>query len=244
MNRTVSQAVQPLVIGTENVADSEPGSRVTVRWFSSGEGDRRDALALRYRAYHTSGYIETSRWGIYTDPYDDVPSTVIAGLFRHGACIATLRLCFYHPGAAGPALPCETVYPEVEAIKAGATGTVVELSRLAMDPSITNTRYRARLYAAAVRTAVIACAAFDAQQLLVATLLKSRQFYEHVLGFEVAAPPRHYPPGEFQIILLSRHLNADARQRLMNNIFFKFDEQEIADVRAIIAPKLNGKEQV
>lgn len=229
--------MQPLVVGTE------PDSRVSVRWFSSGEGNRRDALALRYRAYHASGLVETSRWGIYTDPYDDLPSTVLAGLFRHGACIATLRLCLYHLGAAGLTLPCETIYPEIEAIKAGAAGTVVELSRLAMDPSITNTRYRARLYAAAVRTAVIACAALDVEQMLVATQLKWRRFYEHVLGFEVAAPEQTYPPFQLPVILLSRRLNADARQRLMNNIFFKFDEQEIADVRATIAPLLSGKER-
>ena len=212
---------------------------VSTSWYSATD-NRRDAFALRHRGYVHAGLIEPSPFGIYTDAYDDLPTTVVAGLFRRGACIATLRLSFYTPGAASPALPCEKVYPEVEGLKANAQGLVVELSRLAIDPEITNTRYRARLYAAAIRAGVSACVAMDAQHLLVATQTKWRSFYEHVMDFKVTGPAQFYPPGDVPVVLLSRELDATLKRRIAKNIFFKIDEAELQDLRVRI-PTLIGK---
>jgi hypothetical protein len=211
---------------------------VSTSWYSATD-NRRDAFALRHRGYVHAGLIEPSPFGIYTDAYDDLPTTVVAGLFRRGACIATLRLSFYTPGAASPALPCEKVYPEVEGLKANAQGLVVELSRLAIDPEITNTRYRARLYAAAIRAGVSACVAMDAQHLLVATQTKWRSFYEHVMDFKVTGPAQFYPPGDVPVVLLARELDATLKRRIAKNIFFKIDEAELQDLRVRI-PTLIG----
>lgn len=200
-------------------------------WYAATD-NRREAFALRHRGYVDAGLIEASPFGIYTDPYDDLPTTLIAGLFRRGACIATLRLSFYTPGAADPTLPCEKVYPEVAALKANASGLVVELSRLAIDPSIKNTRYRARLYAAAIRAGVSACLAVDAKHLLVATQTKWRSFYEHVMDFKVAGPAQFYPPGDVPVVLLARELDEGLKRRIAKNIFFKIDPTELADLRA------------
>jgi hypothetical protein len=200
-------------------------------WYSADD-NRREAFALRYRGYVQAGLIEPSPFGIYTDPYDELPSTLIAGLFRRGACIATLRLSFYAPGAAEPVLPCETVYPEVPALKAKAQGLMVELSRLAIDPDITNTRYRARLYAAAIRAGVSACLAMDARHLLVATQTKWRSFYEHVLDFTVAGPAQLYPPGDVPVVLLARNLDEDLKRRVAKNMFFKIEPAELEDLKA------------
>jgi N-acyl-L-homoserine lactone synthetase len=187
--------------------------------------------------------IEPSPFGIYTDAYDDLPTTVVAGLFRRGACIATLRLSFFSPGTVAPTLPCEKVYPEVEGIKANAEGLIVELSRLAIDPSITNTRYRARLYAAAIRAGVSACIAMDAKHLLVATQTKWRSFYEHVLDFRVTGPAQFYPPGDVPVVLLARDLDAALKRRVAKNMFFKLDEAELADLRMRI-PRLIGTDAI
>jgi N-acyl-L-homoserine lactone synthetase len=214
---------------------------VTTTWYSSTD-NRRDALALRHRGYVQAGLIEPSPFGIYTDPYDDLSTTVIAALFRRGACIATLRLSFYTPGMAGPALPCEKVYPEIEAIKANAKGLVVELSRLSIDPAITNQRYRARLYAAAIRAGVTACIAMGASHLLVATQTKWRKFYEHVLGFKVMGPPQFYPPGDVPVVLLSRDLDEDLKRRIAKNMFFKIDDGELQELRSLL-PRLIGANQ-
>lgn len=213
---------------------------VSTVWYAAAD-NRREALALRHRGYVHAGLIEASPFGIYTDPYDDLETTIVAGLFRRGACIATLRLSVYVPGRAAPALPCETVYPEVEAIKARADGLVIELSRLAIDPDINNTRYRARLYAAAIRAGVAACVALNARHLLVATQTKWRSFYEHVLNFSATGPAQFYPPGDVPVILLQRALDADLRKRMANNMFFKLDEREVDDLRTRL-PGLIGLE--
>jgi N-acyl-L-homoserine lactone synthetase len=205
-------------------------SIVRTVWYSA-QDNRREAFALRYRGYVHGGLIEPSPFGIYTDAYDDLPTTLIAGLFRRGACVSTLRLSFYAPGAQAPVLPCEKVYPEVAALKARAEGLMVELSRLAIDPEITNTRYRARLYAATIRAGISACLALDAKHLLIATQTKWRTFYQRVLDFKVAAPAQFYPPGDVPVVLFSRELDENLKRRVAKNIFFKLDPAELEDLK-------------
>ncbi len=205
-------------------------STVRTVWYSA-QDNRREAFALRYRGYAHGGLIEPSPFGIYTDAYDDLPTTLIAGLFRRGACIATLRLSFYAPGGEAPVLPCEKVYPEVPALKANAQGLLVELSRLAIDPEITSTRYRARLYAATIRAGISACLALDAKHLLVATQTKWLSFYKHVLDFKVAGPAQFYPPGDVPVVLLERELDEGLKRRVAKNMFFKLDPAELDDLK-------------
>lgn len=223
-------------------ADAAPDSSVvTTRWYAAGE-NKREPLALRHNGYVAAKLIEPSPWGIYVDPYDDLPTTLTAGLFRRGACTATLRISFWTPGAAAPALPCEKVYPEIADIKANATGPIVELSRLSIEPTINNTRYRARLYAAAIRAGIMGCIALDAKHLLVATQTKWRSFYQHVFGFEVAAQAQFYPPGNVPVILLKRELDDTVMSRIANNMFFKTEESEIEELRALL-PTLIGSQK-
>jgi hypothetical protein len=214
-----------------------PAPNVAVRWYASNES-KRELLSLRHEAYHRAGLIKESPWGIFADTYDELPTTITAGLFRGGHCLSTLRLGYFRVGSEGPSLPCENVYPEIAAIKAQAQGPIVELSRLAMDPAITNTRYRARLYAATIRAAILACLATDAKQLLVATQLKWRKFYEHVLGFEVVASPQFYPPGDVPVVLLSHPVDCALEERIKKNAFFKTDDGELGAVRAQVTPLL------
>jgi len=220
--------------------EAQEAPDVAVRWYASTES-KRELLTLRHDAYSKAGLIKESPWGIFADAYDELPTTITAGLFRGDACLSTLRLSYFTIGSERPSLPCEKVYSEVAAIKAQAQGTIVELSRLAMDPAITNTRYRARLYAATIRAALVACLATDARQLLVATQLKWRKFYEHALGFEVAAPAQFYPPGDVPVVLLSLVVDARLERRMRRNVFFKIGEAEIAEMRSEIAPLISGK---
>lgn len=204
-------------------------SVVRTAWYACTD-NRRKAFALRYRGYVHAGLIEPSPFEIYTDAYDDLGTTLVAALYRRGACIATLRISLYVPGSEGPAIPCEKVYPEVEALKANAEGPIVELSRLSIDPEITNTRYRARLYAAAIRAGLMGCVALGARHLIVATQTKWQSFYEHVLDFKVAGAAQLYPPGDVPVILLTRDLDADLRRRMARNMFFRIDKAELDEL--------------
>lgn len=218
--------------------DETDGAVRTV-WYATGD-NRREAFALRHRGYVAAGLIEPSPFGIYSDAYDELPTTVVAGLFRRGACIATLRLSLYAPGAPAPTLPCEHVYPEVAGLKADAKGLVVELSRLAIDPDIQNTRYRARLYAAAIRAGVAACVALEARHLLVATQTKWRSVYEHVFGFKAAGPAQLYPPGDVPVVLLARALDDNLKRRIARNMFFRIEDAELAELRARLGELVPG----
>lgn len=215
---------------------------VTTQWYSALD-NRREAFALRHRGYVNAGLIEASPFGIYSDVYDELPTTVVAGLFRRGACIATLRLSFYSPGTQSAALPCENVYPEVQGVKDSAQGLVVELSRLSIDPDIKNTRYRARLYAAAIRAGVTACIAMDARHLLVATQTKWQSFYQHVMAFKALGPPQFYPPGDVPVVLLGRALDDELKRRLSRNMFFKIDDAELEELKTLL-PSLIAPAQV
>jgi len=211
----------------------ETDGTVSTRWYAMGD-NRREAFALRHRGYVDAKLIEPSPFGIYSDAYDELPTTLLAGLFRRGACIATLRLSIHTPGSTAPTLPCEKVYPEVQAVKERAQGPVVELSRLSIDPDIDVTRYRARLYAAVLRAGISACMALDARHLLVATQTKWQSVYQHLMGFKALGPPQFYPPGDVPVVLLGRDLDADLRRRLTRNMFFKIDESEIEELRALL----------
>ena len=215
---------------------------VTTQWYSALD-NRREAFALRHRGYVNAGLISASPFGIYSDVYDELPTTVVAGLFRRGACVATLRLSFYTPGTQSAALPCENVYPEVQGVKDAAQGLVVELSRLSIDPDIKNTRYRARLYAAAIRAGVTACIAMDARHLLVATQTKWQSFYQHVMAFKALGPPQFYPPGDVPVVLLGRALDDELKRRLARNMFFKIDDAELEDLKTLL-PSLIAPAQV
>lgn len=216
--------VEPAYAGAE-----QDDSVVRTSWFTPSD-NRREAFALRYRGYVNAGLIEPSPFEIYTDSYDELGTTLVASLRRRGACIATLRLSVYMPGSDAPSLPCEKVYPEVEALKAEAKGPIVELSRLSIDPEINNTRYRARLYAAAIRAGIMGCIALDARHLLAATQTKWQSFYEHVLDFKAVGPPQFYPPGDVPVVLLARELDAELRRRMARNLFFRIDKAELADL--------------
>lgn len=209
-------------------ADQDDSTVRTV-WYACTD-NRREAFALRYRGYVNAGLIEPSPFEIYTDAYDELGTTLVAALYRRGACIATLRLSVYVPGSEGPALPCEKVYPEIEALKANAKGPIVELSRLSIDPEINNTRYRARLYAAAIRAGIMGCIALDARHLLAATQTKWQTFYEHVLDFKTVGPAQFYPPGDVPVVLLARELDADLHRRMARNLFFRIDKAELEEL--------------
>lgn len=217
-----------------------PDSVVRTHWYSMRD-DRTDAFALRHRGYVDAGLIEPLPSGVYHDDYDFYPSTLVAALYRRGACTATLRLSFWSPGAAEPALPCEKVYPEVADLKARTQGSIAEISRLSIDPTIDNTRYRTRLYAATIRAGILACFALDAAYLLVATQLKWQSVYQYVMGFRPLGPPQYYPPGDVPVVLLGREIDRELRERIRKNVFFKYEPSELSGLATELPSLLKTK---
>ncbi|MGL4395598.1 MAG: N-acyl amino acid synthase FeeM domain-containing protein [Hyphomicrobium sp.] len=202
------------------------------------DDERRALFRLRYAAYRAFDGVEPTADGEYRDRVDDLSTTVHIGAYDGDKLIGCLRLCFSKPGDPLSTLPCAAHYPELKAVKQSSAGALMEVSRFAIDPAISNTSYRTTLYAALVRVALIAAEASAVHTILVATRPEWVRFYQYMLGFSPIAEPALYPPGTLKIALLGGSLaQARLRQR-MQNAFFKITADDIASMRrALDAPR-------
>lgn len=197
-----------------------------------------DIFRLRYQGYQEAGHIEPAEALSYSDAFDELPSTFQVAVFDGKRYVAAMRICFSELAIDGPSLPCEMFYPEVQDIKKRANGPVVEVGRLAIDPSLQNYSYRTTVYAALVRSALLTCFASDVKVLLAGAQLKSQNFYQKILGFKIAAKPRLYPPGNEPIILLSRELAASSPARTGLNPFFRISPADRDRAQQLLTPLL------
>jgi hypothetical protein len=123
-------------------------------------------------------------------------------------------------------------------LKSEDNSRLVEICRFAIDPGISNTSYRTTLYGFMVRAAFTAAQAASVSRLLIATKPEWLRFYTYMLGFSPIGVPAPYPPGDLEITLLGGTIDlAQTRQRLANR-FFKITDDEVASMRAALAPAL------
>lgn len=208
----------------------------------SRTSDRREVFGLRYRAYRDAWGIPEDASEQFSDPHDDLDSSVLLAAYDAGTCVGALRLCFSQPWQAASNLPCAGLYPGVAGVKQKAAGTLVEISRLSIDPVITNTSYRTTLYAALVRAAFIAAQAANVSTILVATKADWVKFYQYMLGFETIGEPTVYPPLVGPVALLGASIGEAHKRQKAQNTFFKITPDEIASMRAAISPMLDVPE--
>lgn len=199
------------------------------------EQNRSDIFALRYRAYRAAAHIDDHPSGQYHDAHDPLSSTIIVAAYDNSVCVGALRVNFSMPWQSVETLPCAPYYPEVARLKREATGGVVEMSRLAIDPAITNTSYRTTLYASLVRAGFLAAQAAGVSMIFVATKPEWTRFYEYMLGFKMIGNPAFYPPGNLPIALLGGTFDVALRRQRAQNAFFKVTADEIVSMRAAIA---------
>jgi N-acyl-L-homoserine lactone synthetase len=204
----------------------------------SHDEDKRELYGVRYRAYLAAGLIKPDPREIYCDPFDAEPTTLAVGIFEQGRCIGSMRLSFLEDVKANGRLPCEDVYPEVARIRAGARGTIVELSRLGLEPSIRNRSYRTTVTAALVRAAIMACMASDVNVVLAATRTQWVRFYQYMMGFKLVAGPRKYPPGDVPVYLMCVNFREVADRRARHNVFFRISQAEVGQMRAVMEPMM------
>ncbi|MGQ0457245.1 MAG: N-acyl amino acid synthase FeeM domain-containing protein [Hyphomicrobium sp.] len=200
--------------------------------------ERSDALSLRGRAYVAMGHIRQDDGATLSDRFDELPTTALIGAYDEGRLVGAMRVCFCHPWQTLTSLPCAAYYPALADVKRRAPGSLVEISRMAIDPAIDNRSYRTTLYAALVRAGYLAAQAARVSMILIATKPDWVRFYQYMLGFETIGAPAMYPPGDFEITLLGGSLaQAEKRQR-MQNAFFKITLDEIASMRTALAGQL------
>ena len=204
----------------------------------SPDADRSEVFALRYRAYRDAWCIPIDKSEQIADRHDTLSSSALIAAYDGDACVGALRVCFSHPGETHLALPCAPYYPAVQDLKRTNAGSLVEMSRLAIEPTISNTSYRTTLYASLVRAGFMAAQAADVSMILIATRPEWVRFYKYMLGFKTIGQPAIYPPGDVPIVLLGGSFGeAQTRQRAQN-AYFKITDEEIASMKTAIAPAL------
>ena len=200
--------------------------------------DRREVFGLRYRAYRDAWGIPLDPQEQYCDSYDDLESTVIVAAYDAGQCIGTLRVNFSHPWQSAATMPSAQFFPDVSMVKKQATGTIVEVSRLAIDPAITNTSYRTTLYASLLRAAFMVAHAAGVSMILLAAKSDLVRFYQYMLGFKTIGETGIYPPVDVPVALLGGTFGEAQKYQRAQNAFFKITDDEIASMKAAIAPAL------
>lgn len=200
------------------------------------------ALRLRQRAYAALGVIPQLAAGEYRDAHDELPTTAILGGYDQGSLVASMRLCFSLPGDDLSALPCAPYYPALSDFKTNAPGGLVEVSRLATEPEVGTTSYRATLYGFIVRSAFAAARAAGVSSVVVATPGSSVPYYKHLLQFEQVGEPAFYPPGNIPITLLAGKIEQASRRAELRNRFFRVTEDDVARMRRMLAPILEPQQ--
>lgn len=208
----------------------------------SARNDLAAIFHLRYRAYRHDGHIPADAREQFRDRNDDVPSTVHVGAFADNVCVGAVRISFAGAGAEGGCLPCAPYYPEVAMLLAEPKRRLVEFSRLAVDPAITNVSYKTTIYAALVRAAMMAAEATSTTDILVATKPTRVKFYEVLLGFARLGRPAKYPPGDLDITLLRLPMERARKTQKLQNRFFSIADGELASMRRSLARVLTGRD--
>jgi hypothetical protein len=185
----------------------------------TSSADREECLRIRYRAYHSLGVLPESADGRFADRFDELGSTLMLGVRHERGLVATMRLCFSRDGGDGENLPCFDVFPEMGGLRRDVGGVIVELSRLAIDPSVTNTSYKSTLYAAMIRYSFSHLTTEGVSLALIGAQQKSLPFYKHVMGFVAVGAAQFYPPGELPITLTALHWKHAPKGGLQNRFF-------------------------
>jgi hypothetical protein len=214
--------------------------QVTKRGFDirvvCSEAELKKAWSIRYRAYLAVGYIEPSVDERYTDATDFAPGTIQLAAYDGNRCVASMRICHSTNKNDRHLLPCAPYYPDV--MTDPDLTSMVEVSRVAIDPDITNTSYRATLYGSLVRTALMSAQVLDAKTILIACKAAWVRFYQVMLGAAAAGQPAFYPPGDIPITLLAIERSAAQRKQRSRNAFFAFGSDEIERLQKSLEKKM------
>ena len=232
---SASMTFQPPLVLDNNNGDTAKNFPISLDIYSSNS-DMTELHRLRYRAFLAAGWIKENDVGTLSDRFDGLDTTVTIGAFHKGACIGALRLAFGGTHAPPLSMPCEHEFSnEVDALIAKGDRRLVEFSRMAVEPTLSNKSFRTTLYASLIRAGMILTTASHVDVALAAVHKNVSPFYQAMCGFEVLGTSTSYAeieePTEF-LGLKSRALEERRKQR---SGFFAFSPEEIAAAETTLA---------
>ncbi len=226
----------PLVLHSTS-SDTKNKFPLDIKIFGPGT-DKRAIYDLRYRAFIEAALITPRDDKSFSDEYDELSTTTTLAAFHRDACIGSFRLTFGHGEADNITMPCQTIFPEVAALKAHGYNALVEFTRLAIAPELTNTSFRATLYGTLVRAGFLVADAGGADYGLISINPSQVKFYEMMCGFKETARAHNYPgiTVTAPAVLLGRSFKALDARRTTRNPFFRIAPHEVANARALLFP--------
>jgi N-acyl-L-homoserine lactone synthetase len=180
---TTQMLFQPPLVLDSNNGNADRNYPISIRVHASAS---QDIKHLRYRAFRDGGYIPENASEQFVDRYDRLPSTYAIGAYHAEDCVGTLRLAFGERDRQLQTMPCEAVFPkEVAGLDPERCSTMVEFSRMAVEPSLGNRSFRTTLYASLVRAGLILSTAARTDIVLIAVHPRVSRFYQVMCGFEI-----------------------------------------------------------
>lgn len=226
---------QPPLVLDNNDGDPAKNFPISLDVYSS-TSDMTELHRLRYRAFLAAGWIKENEVGMLSDRFDELKTTVAVGAFHNGACIGALRLAFGGAHAPPLSMPCEDEFSnEVDALIAHGGERLVEFSRMAVEPTLTNRSFRTTLYASLVRAGMILTKASGVDVALVAVHKNISPFYQAMCGFEVLGTSASYAEIDEPTVFLGLKAHALEERRRQRSGFFAFSPEEIAAAESTLA---------
>lgn len=189
-----------------------------------------EIYALRAEAFRESGWIDGDDTA-FSDEFDALPTAILIAATSRGRLVGTIRVSV--TGADGSvSMPCEQEFPEkLAAIRSEGRGRLAEFCRIAVDPAITNSSFRATLYGSLVRSGMLVACAADVNYAFAAVHARISRFYQHMFGFTRLAKSEAYGIINQPTQLLGLEFQALVRRSSERNGFFHVSPQEIALAR-------------
>jgi N-acyl-L-homoserine lactone synthetase len=232
---------QPPLVLDSNGGDAGKNFPISLRVYSS-TSEMSELYRLRYQAFRNAGWIEENAERTFSDRFDTLASTVSVGAFHQGACIGSLRLAFGGAGASPRSMPCEDQFPDqVHALMADYRTRLVEFSRMAVEPELSNKSFRTTLYASLVRAGLILTTAAHVDVAVIAAHKAVSPFYQAMCGFKVLGKSASYSGIAEPTHFLALKFKALDERRKRRNAFFAFSSEEIeAAERTLVAMRLQA----
>lgn len=170
--------------------------RTEYRRCDSGE-DFEDICRLRYKAYHTHGFVGDLPDQALSDSMDELPNSYCFGVFVDGELVSTVRL--HHLTLEHPHAPVMQVFGDVLQPRLEQGETFINPSQLAADPGLT--RIHKVLPYVTLRLALIASHHFETAGCINLIRREHTSFYKRVFRQEQVGEPRTYPPFTVPVML-------------------------------------------
>ena len=179
------------------------------------QDDLEDVFRLRYKAYHSKGYIASRADKQCFDDMDGEENSRIFGIYRNGELISSIRIHLIEK--IGQKSPSMHVFPEVLERKINEGSRFIDSSRFVIDPALDIGADN--LYFVVLRISVLACVHHQVDYSLSLVRPSHGPFYRRYFGFDPWAEGGTFPGVTFGIDLFSANI-AKVHDRVLHRLPF------------------------